>query len=145
MKAKEKKFSIGRERKCDIVLADDSVSRYHAELTVLRDSKLLLTDCKSMNGTFLVREDNEKSNGKPVRQSLVSPMDTLRFGDVKISVNELLESIRLKYPSFYAGAIILSDESASPDRKPWVKGTRLLRCECGAVKKSDEKCPECEK
>jgi hypothetical protein len=39
------KFSIGRERSCDIPVADDSVSARHAELTFLGDGKLLLTDC----------------------------------------------------------------------------------------------------
>ncbi|MCP5050644.1 MAG: FHA domain-containing protein [bacterium] len=141
MKAKEKKISIGRERGCDIVLADDSVSRHHAELTFLRDGKLLLTDCKSRNGTFLV----QGSNDKPVRQLLVSPMDTLQFGDIKISVKELLESIHLKFPSFNTGGVAPPDENPPPPRKPWVKGTRLVRCDCGAIKSNGEVCPECGK
>ena len=54
MPASEKKFTLGRARDCDIVLADDSVSRRHAELTFLGDGKVLLTDCRSSRGTFLL-------------------------------------------------------------------------------------------
>lgn len=139
MRQKEKKFSVGRGRECDIVFADDSVSRHHAEITFLENGKLLLTDCKSRNGTFLVQAGKEKS----VRQVLISPMDTVQFGDVKIKVKELLESIRLKFPSFNTGRIVSPDENPAQPKKPWVRGTRLVRCQCGAVKSKDQRCPEC--
>lgn len=141
MKQKEKKFSIGRGRECDIVFADDSVSRLHAELTFLKDGKLLLTDCKSHNGTYLIHGGKEKQ----IRQELISPMDTLQFGDVRISMKELLESIRLKFPSFNTGRIASPGENPPQSKKPWVKGTRLVRCQCGAVKAKGEPCPECGK
>jgi len=34
---KEHKFTIGRSRKCDIVLVDDTVSRHNAELIFLHN------------------------------------------------------------------------------------------------------------
>ena len=93
MKAVRRKYSIGRERSCDIPLADDSVSGHHAELEFLEDGKWLLTDCRSTNGTFLLG-----NGGAPRRlsQSLVSPLDQVRFGAVTLGMRELLEALRLK-------------------------------------------------
>jgi len=141
LKAKEKKFSIGRGRECDIVFADDSVSRHHAELTFLKDGKLLLTDCKSHNGTYIIYSGKEKQ----IRQELISPFDKVQFGDIKIDVKELLESLQLKFPSFNTGRIVPPDESPPQPKKPWIQGKRLVRCECGAVKVKEDTCPECGK
>ena len=52
---KNRKITIGRSTECDLVLADISVSRLHAELELLENSRLLLTDCHSSQGTFLIR------------------------------------------------------------------------------------------
>ncbi|MCF8210291.1 MAG: FHA domain-containing protein [Rhodoferax sp.] len=51
----EKKYVIGRAPTCDIVLADESVSRIHAELAILDNGKLLVTDCHSTQCTLLLR------------------------------------------------------------------------------------------
>jgi hypothetical protein len=45
-------FTIGRAQNCDLVLAEDSVSRYHARLDRHRDG-WLLGDLGSTNGTML--------------------------------------------------------------------------------------------
>jgi len=50
----ERTFTIGRDRACDLPLGDDSVSARHAELRFLGEGKLLLSDCNSTNGTFLL-------------------------------------------------------------------------------------------
>ncbi len=63
MSAKQRKFTIGRERSCDIALAHDTVSRHHAELAFIDDGKLLLTDCNSTCGTFLVQGDGKDAPG----------------------------------------------------------------------------------
>ncbi len=139
MNKKERVFRIGRARDCDIVLADESVSRYHAELSYLADGKLFLTDCHSANGTSLV--DGRRQT--PVRQTLLSPTETVRFGDVAMSVKELLEAIRLKFPGFYSGPVEPPSSEDSDSRQPWVRGERLVRCQCGAVKPRDQTCPTC--
>ncbi len=92
---RENKFTIGRSRKCDIVLADDSVSRVHAELICLKDGGLFVTDCHSINGTVLIKNGREKSIG----QEFLSKDDVLQFGDVRMSVRELLDAIpgKLKF------------------------------------------------
>lgn len=134
----ERKFTIGRARTCDIVLADDSVSRQHAELTFLPEGKLLLTDCRSSHGTALLTPNG----AQPIRQELLSPLDNVQFGDIRMPVKELLEAIRLKFPSFEAGGVRQPGVEPTPQR-PWVQGERLVRCTCGAVKSKGSICKEC--
>jgi hypothetical protein len=121
-----RKYTIGRSPTCDIVLADESVSRIHAELTFLEDGKLLVTDCRSTQGTFLMHQSGE---ARAVKQELVSTRDTLRFGVVSMPVKELLQAIHLKHPP------------ATP-RPP--EGAGLVRCECGAVKVKNSRCEVCD-
>jgi len=134
----ERKFTIGRARTCDIVLADDSVSRQHAELTFLPEGKLLLTDCRSTHGTALVTPNG----AQPVRQELLSPLDTVQFGDIRMPVKELLEAIRLKFPAFEAGGVQPPPGVEPSPQRPWVQGERLVRCICGAVKAKSSNCKE---
>ncbi len=143
MKTREQTFRIGRARDCDVVLADDSVSRHHAELSYIDGDKLFLTDCHSSNGTALVAGGRET----PVRQTLLSPTETVRFGDLVLSVEELLEAIRLKFP--VPGTADPADSPGGaesgddpPSSRPWARGD-VVRCACGAVKTRDEPCPTC--
>lgn len=140
MNQEERRFVIGRARECDIVLADSSVSRQHADLIFMDGGKLFLVDRKSQNGTSLLVD------GRPqkIRQELVSPTDTVQFGDVWMPMDKLLESIRLKFPSF---GITPAPPLPPPEptaRKPWMQAKRLVRCSCGAVKTRGGACPECE-
>ncbi len=48
---------IGRDESCDIVLAQDNVSRYHAKLVLFHDDTVEIEDLKSTNGTFVNDED----------------------------------------------------------------------------------------
>lgn len=66
-------FCIGRDRECDLVLADMTVSRVHARLDRTQDG-WLLTDLGSTNGT--------RVNGWRVRGEVpVRPGDLVSFGD----------------------------------------------------------------
>jgi hypothetical protein len=121
----DRKYTIGRSPTCDIVLADESVSRVHAELAFLEDGKLLVTDCRSTQGTVLLRLG---CAAIPVRQELVSPLDTLRFGTVTMPVEELLQAIHLKH---------------APVAPMPPEGAGLVRCECGAVKVRHNRCEVC--
>ena len=89
MVGEELAFTIGRARECDVVLPHESVSRVHAELRVLDNGRLFLTDRRSKNGTVLVRAGSEER----VRQAYLSREDTLRFGDLTVPVRELLETL----------------------------------------------------
>jgi len=130
------KLLIGRDRDCDIALAHESVSARHAELTFLPAGKLLLTDRKSRNGTFRLLPDGREQR---VHQELVSPMDRVRLGEVALTVREILEAARLKYPGFAP-----PERAADPaPPTPPVQGRRLERCDCGAVKTVGQPCQEC--
>lgn len=122
-----RKFTIGRAPSCDIVLADESVSRIHAELAFLEGDKLLVTDCRSTQGTSLMQHGGVV---RAIRQELVSPLDTLRFGNVSMPVKELLRAIHLKHP---------------PGASMPPAGAGLIRCECGAVKVKNNPCEVCGK
>lgn len=134
----ERKYTIGRSPTCDIVLADDSVSRIHAELAFLEDGKLLVTDCRSTQGTFLMPHRGKE---RTIRQELVSPLDALRFGTVIMPVKELLQAIHLKYlPAVNGGADHKKAALAAP-MPP--EGAGLVRCDCGAVKVRNNRCEVC--
>ena len=142
--SEEKTFTIGRSRSCDITLSDSTVSGTHAKLQFVGNGKILLTDCKSRNGTKLIM------NGKarPVRQELLSPTDVIEFGQLRITARDLLEAIRLKYPPFYPPDFSPpNNKPAEPEtpKIPWVHGPRLLRCECGAPVKPGSRCEVCGK
>ena len=83
-----RKIIIGRSTDCDLVLADMTVSRRHAELEILDNNRLLLTDYESTHGTFLIKNGNEEK----VTQQLVTKYDVLRFGKAKMSVSEILST-----------------------------------------------------
>jgi len=121
------KFTIGRDKDCDVAIADDSVSRVHAELTMLESGKLLLADRASSNGTCIVQ------GGQPrrIEQSYVSPGDQVQFGAVVLQVSDILEAIRAKVAKRKDG------------KMPAALAERLIRCDCGAVKQAGRPCPEC--
>jgi pSer/pThr/pTyr-binding forkhead associated (FHA) protein len=141
MNQEERRFVVGRARECDIVLADESVSRQHAELIFMEGGKLFLVDRKSQNGTFLVVNERPRQ----IRQELVSPTDTVQFGEVRIPMEKLLEAIRLKFPSFGVTPVQAPPPPEQPAEKPWVQAKRLVRCACGAVIPAGAVCPECER
>ena len=65
-----RRFTIGRDKNCDVAIADDSVSRLHAEIWLAADGALTVADKGSSNGTTLMR------NGKasPLREEVVLPI-----------------------------------------------------------------------
>jgi len=137
----KEKITIGRDPSCGVVVADDSISRIHAEMIVLEGGRLFLTDRNSTNGTWIVR------NGKEivVRQEYVYKGDVVRFGDVQMSASELADALPLGPGPV---KLVAGPGGASPSPqsvKPWVRGDRLVRCQCGAVKQKDGKCRECGK
>lgn len=80
-------FVIGRSRRADIRLSDDTVSRMHAELTLAGSGRLYLTDRGSLRGTW-IRDSGE---WKPHRQGDVHRETELRFGRFRIKLSDLLD------------------------------------------------------
>ncbi|KAA5830088.1 FHA domain-containing protein [Saccharopolyspora hirsuta] len=70
------RITIGRDRDCDIVVEDMTVSRVHAELR-LRDGRYVVVDGGSLNGTYL--------NRQPVDIAELSDGDELWIGRVRFT------------------------------------------------------------
>lgn len=76
------RLRIGRGRDMDVVVKSESVSRLHAELTVVqppggRACQYTLTDCGSTNGTRVFRH----GRWQRIRRDVVRPDDRIRLGD----------------------------------------------------------------
>jgi len=69
---------IGRHESCDIVVSDLTVSRRHARL-VFRDSKWIVLDLRSTNGTEV--------NGIRIGRCEVRPGDSLLLGHARLRVD----------------------------------------------------------
>jgi hypothetical protein len=105
-----RRFTIGRDRASDIAIADDSVSRLHAEIWLEDDGTLMLADHGSSNGTELIRAGEASTLSK----ATVAPGDHVRFGAVTLAVKDLIDAIELKHP----GALTRSPHAEIPPQKP---------------------------
>lgn len=72
----EKATRLGRNKDNDVVLDNDSVSGFHAEIHLRREGHLVITDMNSMNGTLL--------NGEKIQSAEVSANDVISVGEVKL-------------------------------------------------------------
>jgi FHA domain/Domain of unknown function (DUF1707) len=68
-------LTIGRSSSCHLVMADDTVSRRHAEL-FLDDGRWILRDLGSSNGTYL--------NGRRIGEAEVRPGDVVHLGGARL-------------------------------------------------------------
>ncbi len=71
----DKPLSIGRLAECEVVLADDSVSRRHAEVR-RQGSEIVVADLGSTNGT--------KVNGERVAERVLDDGDVITVGNASI-------------------------------------------------------------
>lgn len=70
------RLSVGRDPKCEIVIASPRVSREHAAILVDEET-VLITDLNSSNGTFF--------NGERIMKHTVSDGDVVQFGNEKVT------------------------------------------------------------
>lgn len=131
------KIRIGRDPQCEIALNHQTVSSRHAELSFLGDGKLLLTDCRSRNGTFVVAANGQRQR---IHQTLISPMDQVDFGEARLQVREILDAWRLKSAAPIVGAEAVGKPATIDEPAP---GEPLERCDCGAIKPVNGACPAC--
>ncbi len=82
---------IGRSPDADIVVADSSVARQHAELVLTDDGRYHVTDCGGDGGTWrAVAMRHGEEIWERTRQSFVAPGQPLRLGQYRATVEELL-------------------------------------------------------
>jgi RsiW-degrading membrane proteinase PrsW (M82 family) len=84
-------YTIGRDPGCDITLADDSVSRVHAELSFMPDGRPYLRDCGSVNGTRITRAGIRSRIEIP---EWLADVETMEFGDVVVDRDLFWEMVR---------------------------------------------------
>lgn len=89
-KVVNKIFTIGRSKKCHFIIADPTISRTHATLTVQHDDTLVLADNNTENGTFLLQKDGTKEK---VISSAVTEDSTAVFGTVEVPIKKIVEKI----------------------------------------------------
>ncbi len=111
-------YPIGRDAAAPIVVPHKTVSRVHAEAIPLPDGRLYVTDCASTNGTFI----NEDGQWRRISQDFASPGARLRFGDVEVSVPDLLTQISRLQGSSTVGQTGTSsaeqEEQEEPQEEP---------------------------
>ncbi len=91
-----KSYVIGRSPYADVILADTSVARRHAEVVVTDDNRFYVTDCASENGTWRqVTSDKGEEDWETIRQAFVASDDVLRFGNHRCSLRGLLGQMTL--------------------------------------------------
>jgi predicted component of type VI protein secretion system len=88
-------FRVGRSKECDVVIADPTVSRHHAEFVVNSANDLVLVDCESKFGTF-VRTATE---WRRITTSRVNPDDRIRLGHYETSIKAIIAAVAERLPS----------------------------------------------
>ena len=132
-------YSIGRDRAADIPVADDSVSRLHAQVTLSAAGGLFLVDCGSTNGTFLIRANGDEES---ISQAHVGMGEAVKFGSVIVAARDLLEALR-NFGRPPAPAPPLPEPAARGLASPMPHSDRLVRCGCGAVRSAKQTCVLC--
>ncbi|MGC1677893.1 MAG: FHA domain-containing protein [Candidatus Binataceae bacterium] len=126
-----RRFTVGRATDADVPIADDSVSRTHAEVQLLENDRLRVKDLGSQNGTVLIRQGREF----PVKDEQTAFLsDLLKFGEVTIAARDLIDLLKEAAAPVAAGA-----RAAAPQPAAAV----LIRCDCGAIKTRGARCPAC--
>lgn len=89
-----KTILVGRAVTSDLAVYDPTVSRKHAQLTATGGS-LVVKDLGSSNGTFV--------NGNRIAEATVSSGDSITFGKIEFSLNELVPKPSPPPPAAFPG------------------------------------------
>ena len=136
-----RRFTIGRDKNCDVPIADDSVSRRHAEIWLAEDGSLRMADQGSSNGTSVLRADQKISLG----ESVLVPGDQIRFGAIILEVEEIVAAVEAKNPGALTRTPVAPPPipPPPPPLPPPIPPAALVRCTCGAIKTLGQICPSC--
>lgn len=83
-------FVIGRSPYADVVLADTSVARRHAEIVTTGDGRFHLTDCAAPTGTWRRKGAGKGDTWERIRQDFVTVDEPLRLGEHDCTIQSLL-------------------------------------------------------
>jgi predicted component of type VI protein secretion system len=103
-----KTYLIGRNPECDIVLADATISRRHAELVEAANGRFYLTDRESAAGTWT----HNGSEWVKLRQAFVTADEPLMLGRYSTTVNALLKLIAKPKPGGGSSPVVEPDSPA---------------------------------
>lgn len=88
------KFTVGRDnKKDDVFIPDESVSRGHLSVEVLNSNQVYLQDLDSTNGSFLLRHVGMVSLSN---KQVANLSDRILLGDHETTVADLLNSFTNK-------------------------------------------------
>jgi hypothetical protein len=71
-------LTLGRSQACDVVVGEETVSRFHAELRHGDGDEWTIRDLESTNGTWL--------NGTRIREARIFRGDVLRLGGLRLDL-----------------------------------------------------------
>ena len=77
--------TVGRDRSCDIVLDEDSVSACHARISLEEDGRVNVTDAGSADGTFLHRNDRWIR----IKRVTLCSGDRISFGEIPVPLGRI--------------------------------------------------------
>ena len=97
---------LGREVRCDVMLANDSVSRRHAEIVRMSDS-WLIRDLGGRNGTYV--------NGQRVAEHVLQEGDLITLGDINLTFEGPREPVRDAGPESVSHLVLRPGGSDAPD------------------------------
>ena len=102
------KTTIGRVEDNTFQLAEASVSSHHCEV-LLRGTDVVIKDLNSTNGTFI--------NGEKISESVLKPGQTLRLGQIELSLETGDSTTALPAPGAPAAPAPASGSTTSSQRK----------------------------
>src|SRR5271169_5026243 len=121
----QKGLIIGRDpANCQVIVADDGVSRLHAWVGFNEDGEVVLKDRHSANGTYV--------NQVRIQEKILQPTDEISVGNERRHLFRLEEA----HPSSDA---IATEQVAAPRARGHVGGTSVLNTKDLATEQEEEK------
>jgi pSer/pThr/pTyr-binding forkhead associated (FHA) protein len=126
------KFTIGRDPSADILIPEPSISRIHAEISLIGMDEVVFQDLQSSNGSYLVRGNQDER----ITQGRLRHDEKVKLGNVEVFVRDLITAARKQLAAQAAAAAAQQDKAVH-------RSVKMVRCQCGAVKEAGAACPYC--
>ncbi len=143
-----RRLSVGRTKENDLQIDDQSISKVHASLMLTKESKLIVADTGSTNGTFI--DGQRIAYGKAVE---VKAGVELMFGLVNVAVQfaptvvaAKTEVLSARTESYKVGDLEFSTRAASDELAPTEPSIQVPKTMAEPIAKPDpEKVPHSER